>query len=57
MKSFKGKTSFCFSTLEDQDINFLNLLDISKYYRLLGLTRPIWSVVDPGFTKGGGGIK
>ena len=39
MKSFKGRTNFCFSVIEDQDINLLNLLDISKYYRLLGLTR------------------
>ena len=41
MKSFKGKTNFYFSILQDQDINLLNLLDISKYYRLLGLTRVI----------------
>ena len=39
MKSFKGKTNFYFSIVQDQDINLLNLLDISKYYRLLGLTR------------------
>ena len=42
MKSFKGKTNFYFSIVEDQDINLLNLLDISKYYRLLGLTRAMW---------------
>ena len=42
MKSFKGKTNFYFSIVQDQDINLLNLLDISKYYRLLGLTRVIW---------------
>ena len=42
MKSFKGKTIFYFSIVQDQDINLLNLLDISKYYRLLGLTRVIW---------------
>ena len=38
-KSFKGKTIFCFSIMEDQDSDFL---DISKYYRHLGLTRAIW---------------
>ena len=37
MKNFKGKVIFCFSIVEDQDINLLGLLDISKYYRLLGL--------------------
>ena len=42
MKSFKGKTNIYFSIVQDQDINLLNLLDISKYYRLLGLTRVIW---------------
>ena len=31
-----------YSILEDQDINLLNLSDISKYYRLLGLTRAMW---------------
>ena len=25
-----------------ETVNLLNLLDISKYYRLLGLTRVIW---------------
>ena len=34
MKSFKGKTNFYFSIVQDQDIN--------KYYRLLELTRVIW---------------
>ena len=42
MKSYKGKTNFYFSIVQDQDINLLNLLDISKYYRLLGHTRVIW---------------
>ena len=37
MKSFKDKTNFYLSIVEDQDMNLLNLLDISKYYRLLGL--------------------
>ena len=41
MKSFKGKTNFSFSIVQDQDFSLLNLLDISKYYRLLGLTR-VW---------------
>ena len=41
MKSLKDKTNFCSSVVEDQDINFLNLLDMSKYYKLLGLTRAI----------------
>ena len=40
MKSFKGKTNFYISIVQDQDINLLNLLDISKY-RLLGITRVI----------------
>ena len=34
MKIFKGKTNFYFSIVQDQDINVLNLLDISKYNRL-----------------------
>ena len=34
MNSFKDKTNFDFSIIEDQDINLLNLLDISKFYRL-----------------------
>ena len=42
MKIIKGKTNFYFSIVQDQDNNLLNLLDISKYYRLLGLTRVIW---------------
>ncbi len=31
-----------YSILEDQDINLLNLSDISKYYRLLGLIKAMW---------------
>ena len=42
MKSFKGKTNFYFSIVQDQDINLLNSLANSKYYRLLGLTRVTW---------------
>ena len=41
MKGIKGKTNFYFSIVQDQDINLLNLLDISQYYRLLGHTRVI----------------
>ena len=41
VKIFEGKTNFSFSLIEDQDIKLLNLLDISKYNRLLGLTRAI----------------
>ena len=41
MKSFKVKTFFCFSIVDDQDIKLLNLLDISKYYRLVRLTKAI----------------
>ena len=39
MKSFKGKSNFYFSIVEDPDKNLLNF---SKYYRLLGLTRAAW---------------
>ena len=30
VKSSKGKTKFCSSIIGDQDINLLNLLDLSK---------------------------
>ena len=41
MKSFNGKTNCCFSIIEEKDNNLLNLLDINKYYRLLGFIRAI----------------
>ena len=37
MQNIKCKRIFCFSIVEDQDINLHKLLDISKYYRLIGL--------------------
>ena len=38
-KLYKVKTVFCCSIVED--INLMKLLDISKYYRLIGLTSNI----------------